>query len=290
MMKSNYIAFYSGAGIGLLIGILMGLSVSPTVGVIIGALATSLAILLGLNDKHFSDAKAIRIGSFGFACVVGALLGIFIRANGILAPNIKSQFDKYKAVGFTNEQSMDFIAYERFGILNKDWKIYSSAGDSSSAGSGSKDGAPSGAELVHKGSFGGLFSAEVEESECVSLKDLTIDDSLPVILQRFETTGAFWKELVAGVEKEIDEKNQKTVLLAIRDGICAVGAGKFTDEDCQKFAAVTQQTSADELFEKFNKTGGIWQSLAAAIKTKVIESEQQKVMLILVRSVCNESK
>jgi hypothetical protein len=124
-MKGNLIALYSGAGIGLLIliGVLMGLAVSPTVGIIIGALASSLAILLGLNDKHFSDAKAIRIGSFGFACVLGALMGIFIRTNSVLAPDVKAQFEKYLEVGFTNEQALDFIAYERFGILNKEWKM-----------------------------------------------------------------------------------------------------------------------------------------------------------------------
>jgi len=132
-MKGNWIAFYSGVGIGLLIGVLMGLAVSPTVGIIIGALASSLAILLGLNDAHFSDAKAIRIGSFGFACVLGALLGIFIRTNSLLAPDIKTQFQNYIDVGFTNEQALDFIAYERFGILNKEWKLYSSGSENGSS-------------------------------------------------------------------------------------------------------------------------------------------------------------
>lgn len=289
-MKGNLIALYSGAGIGLLIGVLMGLAVSPTVGIIIGALASSLAILLGLNDKHFSDAKAIRIGSFGFACVLGALLGIFIRTNSVLAPDVKAQFEKYLEVGFTNEQALDFIAYERFGILNKEWKIYSSGSGSSGEDSGSEGSAPSGAELVHKGSFAGLFSAEVDESECVNLDDLVIDDSLPLILQRFETTGTFWKEVALAVEKEVDETHQKAALLAIRDGICAEGAGKFTDEDCQKFTTISQQATADELFQQCNNIGGIWQSLAAAVKSNVIESEQQKVMLILIRSACHENK
>jgi len=289
-MKGNWIALYSGAGIGLLIGVLMGLAVSPTVGIIIGALASSLAILLGLNDAHFSDAKAIRIGSFGFACVLGALLGIFIRTNSLLAPDIKTQFQNYIDVGFTNEQALDFIAYERFGILNKEWKLYSSGSGSSGEGSGSGGGAPSAAELVHRGAFVGLYSAEVDESQCVNLDDLVMDDSLPLILQRFETTGAFWKEVALAVEKEVAETHQKAALLAIRDGICAEGAGKFTDADCEKLTAISQKASAAELFQQFNKLGGIWQSLATAIKNKVAESEQQKVMLILLRSACNENK
>ncbi len=73
-MKDGLVAFYSGSGIGLAIGVMMGLAVSPTVGVIIGTLAAALAGLLGLNDGLFSNNKAIRVGSFGFALVIGDFL------------------------------------------------------------------------------------------------------------------------------------------------------------------------------------------------------------------------
>ena len=160
----------------------------------------SLAILLGLNDKHFSDAKAVRIGSFGFACVLGALIGIFIRTNSLLAPDLKSQYEKYTEIGFEHDEALDYIAYERFGILNKDWKIYSNSKDTAKSRSSSGNDAPSAAALVHRGSFVGLYSAEVDESDCENLNDLDQDDSLPLIFQRFETTGKFWKTIVSEVE------------------------------------------------------------------------------------------
>ena len=59
-MKTNYIAFYSGSGIGLLIGVLMGQAISPTVGVIIGALSTVLAALLGLNAGLLTSASLVH--------------------------------------------------------------------------------------------------------------------------------------------------------------------------------------------------------------------------------------
>ena len=288
-MKRNLIALYSGAGIGLLIGVLMGLAVSPTVGIIIGALASSLAILLGLNDKHFSNAKAVRIGSFGFACVLGALIGIFIRTNSLLAPDLKSQYDKYIDVGFEHEEALDFIAYERFGILNKDWKIYSSANDSVS-NDGGKDNGPSAGEIVHRRSFAGLYSAEIDETDCENLDDLDQDDSLPLIFQRFETTGKFWKTIVSEVETKIDKEHQKSAMLAIRDGFCLSESKSITDNDCKKLNDFSPNSSENEMISYLNTKGGTWQSLSESIKKDVNKKEQKNLILILVNNACHENK
>jgi hypothetical protein len=289
-MKQNFIALYSGAGIGLLIGVLMGLAVSPTVGIIIGALASSLALILGLNDKHFSNAKAIRIGSFGFACVLGALLGIFIRTNSLLAPNLKSQYEKYREIGFEHDEALDFIAYERFGILNKDWKIYSSTQDSTNSAGNSGQSTPSAAELVHRGSFVGLYSAEVNESDCENLNSLGPDDSLPLIFQRFETTGTFWKGIVAGVETEIQTNDQKSAMLAIRDGFCKSESKTITDADCEKLKDFSPDASTEEMISYLNDNGGTWKSLSESISNGVSKKEQKKLILILAKNACHEKK
>lgn len=288
-MKQNFIALYSGAGIGLLIGVLMGLAVSPTVGIIIGALASSLALILGLNDKHFSNAKAIRIGSFGFACVLGALIGIFIRTNSLLAPDLKSQYQKYRDIGFDEDEALDFIAYERFGILNPDWKIYSSTKDSLGESEGNDQG-PSAAEMVHRGSFVGLYSAEVNESDCENLNDLNADDSLPLIFQRFENTGEFWKNTVSEVETKIDVDHQKSAMLAIRDGFCKTETKSVTDEDCKSISDFSPKASADEIISYLKAKGGVWQSLSASISENVNKKEQKKLLLILVNNACHENK
>lgn len=287
-MKDLYIALYSGAGIGLLIGVLMGLALSPTVGVIIGALASVLAVLLGLNDAHFSNSKAVRIGSFGFACVIGALLGIFIRVNSLLAPDIKSQFDAYVDVGYSEKQARDFIAYERFGILDKDWKLHVVKGDGEEK---SGSGTPFSASLAQTRSVVGLYSAEeIEESKCKQLAELNEENSLPYILNQMDITGGIWKKLALAVEKEVAQSQQKNALLAIKDVLCAEGNVKFKDEECQGLASLADETSAEQLLLHYQNTGGIWQKLASAVKSKVSESEQHKVLKILIRSICNENK
>jgi hypothetical protein len=285
-MKDLTIALYSGAGIGLLIGVLMGLALSPTVGVIIGALASVLAVLLGLNDSHFSNAKAIRIGSFGFACVIGALLGIFIRVNSLLAPNIKSQFDAYIDVGYSEKQARDFIAYERFGILDKEWKLHIVKRKGSEKGDKGTD---FNASLAQTRAVVGLYAAEeISESKCKQVSELNEEFPLPNILNLMDITGGIWKKLALAVEKEIEESQQKKALLAIKNVLCASGIDRFKDEDCRKLVALAANSSTEKLFEHFQSTGGTWQKLAAAVRTNVSKSEQGKVLQILIRSICYE--
>ena len=324
-MKDNMISFYSGAGIGLLIGILMGLAVSPTVGVIIGALSSALAVLLGLNDKHFSPAKAIRIGSFGFACVLGALLGIFIRVNKLLAPDITAQFEAYKKIGYSDEQARDFIAYERFGILNKDWVIHQpnipettvdtvvsvenivaekgkndsqdkeeTQKESTSAREKTRP-APTNtfnAPLAQVSSTVGLFSAEgPSESDCEELNEVNEESSLPYILQNFDLLEGFWPKLATTIGNELDEAHQKTTLLALKNCLCAEETVVFKDAECDQLTTLDKKTiSTNALFKQFHKLGGPWKKLATTVKDKVPSSEQKKVLLILINSTCDEKK
>lgn len=84
---------FAAVGIGLMVGTLLGLANpplgdgKPIVAIFIGAVGAVLAALLGLNDRHFSTAKALRIGSFGLAVVISAPLGIMVRDHQLLAPD-----------------------------------------------------------------------------------------------------------------------------------------------------------------------------------------------------------
>jgi hypothetical protein len=90
---SHWISIFSGAGIGIMVGLLMGLAApqddgaKSVVAIFIGAVGVGLAALLGLNDKHFSAAKGLRIGSFGLAVTVATLSAIYIRDNHLISPS-----------------------------------------------------------------------------------------------------------------------------------------------------------------------------------------------------------
>jgi hypothetical protein len=114
-------SFFNGLGVGLLLGLLLGLAVSPVVSVIIGTISSLLAVLLGLNENYLNPVKSIRIGSFGLFCVVGILSGIYIRSHNLLAPSLQSLYSEYRAMGFSDKDSRNFIAYQEFNLTPESW-------------------------------------------------------------------------------------------------------------------------------------------------------------------------
>lgn len=294
-MKNIFLAIYSGAGIGLLVGLIMGLALSPVVGIIAGALASSLAVLLGLNDKHFSDTKSLRIGSFGFACIIGALVGLFIRVNSLFAPDIATEFARYRAVEFTPEEARAFIAFKRFGIVDKDWIMYQ--GKTVPADSLRKRKRQGVAEeaaqafnesLAQRSATVGFFGAEVRESECHKLADVNEELPLPNILQKFEFASPLWKKLALAIEAQIPEDQQKGALLAAKYGICSAGAVKFEDQDCAKLAARAGKIPDDEFLELAGKQGKVWLAITEEVKERVAPAQQIKLIHIIIRNVCDE--
>lgn len=122
----------AGMGLGLLVGIIAGLSVSPVVSVLLGALAALIAAFLGLAGGAKADTEAsagqllqqahrlqmngIRAGFFGTACVVGILLGMFIRTNDLFLPSVEEQVNSWVHAGYEKELAREYVAFERLGI------------------------------------------------------------------------------------------------------------------------------------------------------------------------------
>ncbi|RMF55874.1 MAG: hypothetical protein D6748_14590 [Calditrichaeota bacterium] len=131
IFRSSLINIFAGAGMGLLVGLIVGLSVSPVVSVILGALASLLAAFLGLqpggNTEGDSEGKAtgvlskmqengLKAGSFGLACVIGILLGLFIRNQNLFVPTVSNQLAQYTQAGFKEDYARQLIVLEKFGI------------------------------------------------------------------------------------------------------------------------------------------------------------------------------
>ena len=109
-VASRRVSVASGAGIGLMVGSMLGLAASPTVATFIGAIGAVLAALLGLNDRHFSAAKGLRIGAFGVFAALGACLGLYAQKHGVLAPNLSAQKAQLVAAGYSECQALDLLS------------------------------------------------------------------------------------------------------------------------------------------------------------------------------------
>lgn len=111
----------TGLFLGLLIGILLGLSISQIVGAIAGVFVAAAAVFMGFSDKIGKKdektidkkndiLKLVRTISLSIACIGGLFLGIWLRAHNILGTSaLQNQFRELKAVGFTEEESLQII-------------------------------------------------------------------------------------------------------------------------------------------------------------------------------------
>jgi hypothetical protein len=104
----------AGGGMGLLVGVLLGLSVAQAVGGVIAALSALIGGFLGLTGG--GSVRSWRTGSFGLACVIGVLLGLFVRSGAVLAPSIEQDVAQWQRAGFSKEQALSYVAFARLGI------------------------------------------------------------------------------------------------------------------------------------------------------------------------------
>ena len=314
---SNGVALFSGSGIGLLVGILMGMSVSPTVGVVIGALASSLALILGLNDKHVSIAKSLRIGAFGFLCAAGALTGTYLRSHQVLAPGPEEAFARYSEMGFEKREVLDLIKLTRFGIqassdasapskIEDAYKRYSELGlekneilelisrtsfdipASSKAGKApnNDDTASNAASLTQLVHTGVLYGAEIDAGTCTILAEKTESN----IADYYYLVGGMWKNLAIATEQQFGVEKAPRVLLAMRDGICGGDSTAKQFENCKIVSAINEQTGSDQIRKLFTEAGPEWISLLDPIDTSVAVNDRQAAFLILQRSLCDDKK
>jgi hypothetical protein len=207
-MKSSprgYHEIFAGAGIGMLVGLLIGLSVSPVVGTILGALAALLATFLGLHERSdfkeqaetpvAAGVRALRSGSFGFACVMGVLLGMLIRTQGFLSMSVKQQLAIWTQAGYKEEDAKNLVVYQTLGIVPAGWSV-------------AEDQA-----LAPKKSASVLFSTKIAErcNELESEKFANVAEEL----NAYRLEGGKWAALADSVERYVPRHYQRAVLQAV---------------------------------------------------------------------------
>ena len=214
--SSLLVSIYSGAGIGVMVGLLMGLAApqgadaKSIVAVFIGAVGVGLAALLGLNDRHFSMAKGLRIGSFGLAVAISGLAGIYVRDNNLLSPDIVHRAAELKAIfpQMSDDKLLSLLSTEETTTTDAEGKV-----------------------TVTKGQLKDLRSAMfssggVDRSVCAKLRMSNEDEARAKgVLQNFryrDGQGEFgWKNLADEVEKkQLPESDQKALLFIARDAAC----------------------------------------------------------------------
>lgn len=271
-----FAAILNGLGVGMLLGVLLGLAVSPVVSGVIGTLSSILVVLLGLNDKHITTLKSLRIGSFGLFAVLGILAGMYIRVSELLAPTISELKNEYVQAGYSDDQALYYVALKKFDYVPVGW-----------FGTSDKDTVALSKTDKHDQSV--LFSSEVELDVCDNLNE--VDSTFPriEIFYSFENAGGFWKKLAAAIPDELPDQVYVDGLLGIRDSFCALGnQGKATIGENKQLATLTTENTAGQIIKSLKQAGGAWESILDNTEEKIPAEHQVTFYLTVIKILNHE--
>ncbi|MFK7732328.1 MAG: hypothetical protein AB8B48_11985 [Pseudomonadales bacterium] len=211
---SLMVSVYSGIGIGIMVGLLMGLAApqgadaKSVVSIFIGAVGVGLATLLGLNDRHFSTAKGLRIGSFGLAVALSGLTGIYVRDNGLLSPTLIEKAGQIRTAfkGISDDQVIALLTITE-EIETADGVKKTVRRSSITPASVMFSGGGVNRSVCHK-----LATAWDDEA--------TASDVLKNFRFRDPDGELGWHQLADKVEKRLPLDDQKPLLFIARDAAC----------------------------------------------------------------------
>lgn len=283
---SLWISTFSGIGIGIMVGLLLGLAESQGEGMksvvayFIGAVGLGLAALLGLNDRHFSNAKGLRIGAFGLAVTVSALSGIYVREHQVLVKGIDTRAKELRDVLPTLDDNA-LIA-----LLTSSTTTTNTDGSSITT-----------REAIDSGT-GGLFSAEAApESTCVSFDDAAFANySAERLINKFkeldEQDTYRFKSLAQNVKTHLStsESDQIQSLFLARDAACGyvfkVKAVTPTSELCALIRETDPaQLNSEQLKQRYLATSE-GQKLVDEVNNKISRENQDKALEIMTLFFC----
>ena len=266
-------SFFNGAGIGLLLGILLGMAITPVVGKFIGTLAGLLAVLLGLSDKFISTAKAWRLGAFGFFCVGGIFLGMYIRVNNGMLPSNEEMMQEYLKIGYSKEEARDFIAYQKLNLVPTDWKGAEKNTDVVDTIVVTAEGEPEG---VNAETGDGAEKASAEKAKTAG-KSTAKPKTKP---KTGETTTS------APKKREFANTNQTGAQFSSH-----LYSSEVSVSNCMRLNLLSEKTPLNEIQNSFRKSDGdepgVWTWMADGIDSKLPEAVQKQVLLNMVNSFCN---
>jgi hypothetical protein len=191
-----------GGALGLCVGILMGMTTAPVVGTIVGALAALFATIFGVKDQDLSSFG--RIGGFGALCVLGVVVGIYLRTHNSLGISAGQQVAEWTAAGFTEPVARSIVLYRELGVL------VNAKGELSTTARAEKIPAPPVTTTTLSGR---------PEEECVSMAPSQYGDDPVRIVRSYKAFGGQWETLANALDA-LPPPKQKQLIRAAYDLAC----------------------------------------------------------------------
>jgi hypothetical protein len=287
--KGLLLLVLTGASLGALVGLYVGLSTSPIVSTIVGTLTSLLTTLVGLKlvlDKQEPSEGGESIGSFkikmvllsafAMACIVFTISGMYLRTHNTLSPTLSEKYTAWEKAGFSKEEIKKILLFQELGIQT--------------GKEGISEGITSVSPLSEnaKAQSSVLFRAEVSIEAC-DLINVSVDQSLPVILDNFTTNGGIWEQWAKDINKNLPEKHKKQALLALKESVCAGSSFTISNDECQTLSAVKNAASTTDMNNAVKNNAAFWQTLYQKSGTYFNGDENIRLLFVktIVSTVCS---
>lgn len=274
---SHLISIFSGAGIGVMVGLLMGLAApqgddaKSIVAIFIGAVGVGLAALLGLNDRHFSAAKGLRIGSFGIAVAAFALIGIYVRTNAPLSPSLLDRATELKTIfpNMTDSQLVELLSVKKQIKDKKTGEVTQTI------------------VSLDKATDAMFASDAVKKSACSDLEgsnDANIE--IKFLLRRFRRVDGAqelgWKSLADDVE---DMKDARAILLIARDAACGLATWEKPVKPSKNLCLKVKQSAVD--YAQIKADSKNLNELTKIVESRVTQTQPEMALQQILPVLCS---
>ncbi len=199
---SNVANFLGGACLGLLLGMLIGMSASPVVADVIGAITAAAIAFIGLRAASESDTTGLspvlaRTSGFAMGCVLGVLLGLFIRTHSLLSEPLAGRVKSWENAGFPPADARAIVLFQEADILPAQWKL-------------EKSDKPS----THSSLLYGSASSVCAESAPARYENTA------AVLKAWTVFGGVWEKVAGVVRNNVPPEKQSTAVAQIHEAIC----------------------------------------------------------------------
>jgi hypothetical protein len=184
----------------------MGMTTAPVVGTVVGALAALFATIFGVKDQDLSSFG--RVGGFGALCVLGVVIGIYLRAHNSLGISAGQEVAEWTAAGFSQDAARSIVLYKELGVLLD--------------GKGELTTTPRADKVTASSSTTTTLSSRTA-SECANMAPSNFGDDPARIIPSFKAAGGQW-EIFANALDGLPPARQKLLIHAVYDLSCSVGS------------------------------------------------------------------
>jgi hypothetical protein len=113
---------FAGAASGFFVGVVLALVDVSVIGSLSVVIAAIVGAMIGVSKPQWIKAEYsnTRIAAFGISAALAFAGAFTMKAYHVFSPSVQGETDRFKAAGFSDQESRDLAVYSLFKLVPKD--------------------------------------------------------------------------------------------------------------------------------------------------------------------------